>query len=1126
MPPGTPTPSGALRDGPFQPVHAALLRAPLRGSEPPAWLAAPSRAELLRAAAGDAVFMDALRVASPSLAESVVLAADPDRARAVPDGRLSKAAVSVVRYESRIRTRCTPFGLFAGVAPVRAGRSAKVRWRTAPASRTQVDLDWLAGLVRQWEGNGDLLAHLVVRSHAGLVTRGRRLVAVAPSDTAQGRGERRRDEVSIRHTAAVLAALEKAAGGALAGDVVRELEDRFPRAPAGAARRVVQALVGQEFLLTELRPAQDGSDALDQVVAVLDRVAEDCPAAREPLSALRSIADARARYDATPLGRRRDVLTELTTRMRELRATEQPLHVDLALGADVRLPVDVFDEAARAAGVLWRLSPPTPGAPQLRAYHAAFLERYGVDRTVPLPELLDDTRGLGAPAGYTWPRHSARSAESGSGAPPASSTDRDRFLAGIAARALRDGTREVVLDDADVERLVPRPLGPAQAPESCEFHVQLVAASQEELSRGAYLLVAGPWPGPLEAGATTGRFAGLLGSLVDEVSAAVAPPAEGGALPPGSHGSTAGDGRPAGDGTHRIDPVLPLTIAYQPRLGRGRNVSNCPPTAAHRLSLGVPPGPAEFEVGLDEIGVGAGPEHLYAVHLPSGRRLRPLAHHALDAQGQAPNAARLLFDIARFGQHHPRPWNWGPLDDLPYLPRVRHGRTVLSPARWRLDELHEPAAADRDRPDGTGTAEGASGAWRDAVAAWRRRWSVPRHLVVGRYDRRLRLDLECPHHLDVLRDAAAKQPDLLAEELPGGELPSGDARPDAWLRDASGAPHVTELVVPLRRSPALVPPAPVTSAARATPVSPVVQDTHRRLRLPGEEWLYAKLYLPARTADAFLCEHLAPLLDGLTPDERAAVDRWFFVRYRDEADHLRLRFHGPADALWHTFFPRFRDAVRQWTDEGAVGRFVLDTYDPEWERYGGPPVQRAVEDYFCADSRAALTLLTVARHGLPGLDGTALAACAVASLAHGLTRPPPGRGASRRYDDSTTRGAAWLSGLASARDLPEDFRARRAGWLRLIDPAGGWPGLRESAEGRAVLTALEACATALRTYERDLAAHRAQDPAAPSLARVVPSLTHLVCNRVLGHDRERERRAHALARACVLAHADRQRHGR
>ncbi|WP_069885854.1 lantibiotic dehydratase C-terminal domain-containing protein [Streptomyces luteocolor] len=85
---------------------------------------------------------------------------------------------------------------------------------------------------------------------------------------------------------------------------------------------------------------------------------------------------------------------------------------------------------------------------------------------------------------------------------------------------------------------------------------------------------------------------------------------------------------------------------------------------------------------------------------------------------------------------------------------------------------------------------------------------------------------------------------------------------------------------------------------------------------------------------------------------------------------------------------------------------------------------------------------------------------------------------------------------------------------------------RESAEGGAVLTALGECARALRAYENELTVRRAEDPTLSPLARVVPSLTHLICNRVLGYDRERERHAHALARACVLAHADRQRHRR
>ncbi|WP_157872209.1 hypothetical protein [Streptomyces silaceus] len=52
------------------------------------------------------------------------------------------------------------------------------------------------------------------------------------------------------------------------------------------------------------------------------------------------------------------------------------------------------------------------------------------------------------------------------------------------------------------------------------------------------------------------------------------------------------------------------------------------------------------------------------------------------------------------------------------------------------------------------------------------------------------------------------------------------------------------------------------------------------------------------------------------------------------------------------------------------------------------------------------------------VDATALAACSVASLTHGLTQLPPTQRALGRYDDVTTTGAAWLSGLAAHGTCP------------------------------------------------------------------------------------------------------------
>jgi hypothetical protein len=50
---------------------------------------------------------------------------------------------------------------------------------------------------------------------------------------------------------------------------------------------------------------------------------------------------------------------------------------------------------------------------------------------------------------------------------------------------------------------------------------------------------------------------------------------------------------------------------------------------------------------------------------------------------------------------------------LPYLPRLRYGKTVLAPARWLL------AAADLPAPTAP------LPEWASALDAWRERWRVP-----------------------------------------------------------------------------------------------------------------------------------------------------------------------------------------------------------------------------------------------------------------------------------------------------------------------------------------------------------------------------------------------------------------
>src|SRR5262249_4989848 len=76
-------------------------------------------------------------------------------------------------------------------------------------------------------------------------------------------------------------------------------------------------------------------------------------------------------------------------------------------------------------------------------------------------------------------------------------------------------------------------------------------------------------------------------------------------------------------------------------------------------------------------------------------------------------------------------WEWGALESLSFLPRVRAGRLVLSLARWRVG---------KDEIEHLTTAEGTQRYRR--VQRWRRDRKLPRYVQMMQGDNALPLDLD------------------------------------------------------------------------------------------------------------------------------------------------------------------------------------------------------------------------------------------------------------------------------------------------------------------------------------------------------------------------------------------------
>lgn len=250
------------------------------------------------------------------------------------------------------------------------------------------------------------------------------------------------------------------------------------------------------------------------------------------------------------------------------------------------------------------------------------------------------------------------------------------------------------------------------------------------------------------------------------------------------------------------------------------------------------------------------------------------------------------------------------------------------------------------------------------MQAWRTRRSLPRFVVLSQEELELPIDLENDLSLDaflhLVKDVDSVE---LLEMLPG---------PDELCAHGPEGRFVHELVVPFIRTrdslttPASLVPTPVVPSVEEVSSPPSRPTGVRRSFLPGSEWLTAKIYCGASTADRLLVETIAPLVrDALAS---GAARGWFFLRFSDPRPHLRLRLRGDSRRLAGEVIPRLGEALDDAHSSGQVWKVQIDTYDREIERYGGAEAIELAEEVFRADSEAVVDLLDRLDEGSSGAE--------------------------------------------------------------------------------------------------------------------------------------------------------------
>ncbi|WP_424892274.1 lantibiotic dehydratase [Streptomyces sp. XH2] len=973
--------------------------------------------------------VDAVRLAAPAFASELDALLRGPRPE---EGVARKAALSLAAYSLRM-LRPTPLGLFAGVAEGSFGDHAAVRWGGEHRVVAQAGGEWMAQVIARLEALASVRERLLIVANNVAIVRGERLVVPwQPRRPGVTTSEIR--EVSVRYTAQVRAVMEMAAAAVPYRDVLGKLMAQGDS--EDTVRVLLDELMAGHLLISNLCPSSTHSDPLGYVIAQADRcglesVAESADLVME-LRVVHRLMRAHNRLPAGRGGARRAALVRRMTRV----ADADPLQVGVLLDAEVVVPRAVARDVESAVAALARVSPEPYGTAAWRAYRDRFLDRYGPHVLVPLTDLVDHATGLGLPAGF----HGS--------APPVrpSVSRRDARLLALVQQALADG-RDLELDEVTIAALAVGDPARMDVPPHTEMLVEVHSPSRQALETGDFRIATrglsrgfGYFSG--------GRFPAMLASeRPGRLAAALA-------------------NRPT-----LVEGAVPAQLTFPALRPSASNLIRCPELLPHQISLSEyrEPEPGAATLPMSDLAVMCDGHRLLLVSRARQRVLEADFPHPLQAEFQTPGIARFLAELVR-GQTarltgpvgELLPFDWGAARHLPALPRLCHGRTVLSPATWRLDAADLPGRA------------ASAGQWQEEFAALRERRGIPDKVLLTRYDMRLPLDLEHGGHLELLRRELERPQD---GPLRFTEAPAPDAY--GWC----GRP--TELVVLLRSA------APPQAAPRLRPTVAMSSPGHGHL--PGASpSLCARLYGPAQARGELITRHLPRLLTEL------GSVRWWYRPREAPVPYLELFLQGDGTgASPGLVMQRLGEWAQRLAEGAVVADFALVPYRPHTGLWGSGPVLLAAERCFAADSTVVAEQLARA----PRVDRRVLIAAHLLDFAAGFHG---GREAAVRWL------AAQPKPVLSVR-LPRALREEAGRVLGDLEPVAHCLPDADAAARAARRRALADYRTALDTFEGH---HLDSDVA----LRALLTEHH---RRALGNAEDEGACLH-LARAAAHAHIARQ----
>ncbi|WDF56043.1 lantibiotic dehydratase [Mucilaginibacter sp. KACC 22063] len=823
---------------------------------------------LLNRYKNDPLFMEAIYTASPELYGELC--------KAINDGIAGqKLVITLYKYLSRMSTRCTPYGLFAGCSTGIVGEETNINYADEKHRKhSRLDMNYVNELVNYLQQIPAVKENILFYVNSSLYDK---------ADTYRYieykvENKRRHYNLTSVKKSDYLDLLVKAAeNGTSYKSLLTILFNAAPEVEPADAEAFLNELIDSQLLISELEPTVTGDIYFERLIVLLDQKAPD-----SIISDLKQISSLLKQGGVSAFEQVHQIINNKFVKCQSKDLIQTDLFYE---HANNQISGTVANNIAEQISNLYRIS--SKGVfSDLETFKTSFIERYE-EKEVPLLQALDSESGVGYGAGKKSDHLPLLEGVSPKARKQARNTTWSAYnlmVNKLFKQAADSRSKVVQLTDDDLKQLDVQPEIEKSIPTSLYAFGSLIAASAHELDNNNYKFHLTTCSGPSGAN-ILGRFCHgdekLYKNLLETIATDEAD----------------------------NDNYVYAEIVHLPESRTG-NILMRPNLRKYEIPfLGKSAKSTEDQINVQDLMVSVKNGKVILRSKRLNKVIIPRLSTAHNYMTGLP-VYRFLCDLQKDGLYHSIYWDWANLSDSRFLPRVEYKNIIINKASWRINKL---------ALDGFGKTTEKDLA---LIDAYLKEIEVPRFVCVAEYDNELLIDTSNEIGKKILHQTLTKKGVVKLSEFLFDEE-------NCFINNGRHG-FANEVILPISNKSATV----IQTAA-----APARFTTVKRTFIPGSEWIYFKIYGGTKSVEKVFIETLCPYIKYLSDEKIIDKWFFIRYTDPHHHIRLRLKVHEKNKLEINRIITGLYELIEEEIENGTIHKIQLDTYVREIERYGADNIE-------------------------------------------------------------------------------------------------------------------------------------------------------------------------------------------